>query len=194
MEKIKVACGGCQTKLAVPETAAGKTIRCPKCQSPVQIPAVSQSPIVSQNPAASRARTAPQSSPAKRQAADVDRPKSRSSRQTENRFDQNEDSDLEFIPSGRQADALDWQDVPASGDDDYGSDFPYQPPGSMNGTAQRSRSSVNSKAVYSGIGMIVLSIVWFFGALLFLDRIFFYPPILLIIGIVTMVKGFKGED
>ncbi len=194
MEKIKVTCGGCQAKTGRAETAAGKTIRCPKCQSPVQIPAVSQ------NRGARRIQVhhgpAPlhRAAPRKRQAADVDRSKSRSSRQTENRFDQNEDSDLEFIPSGRQADALDWQDVPASGDDDYGSDFPYQSPGSMNGTAQRSRSSVNSKAVYSGVGMIVLSIVWFFGALLFLDRIFFYPPILLIIGIVTMVKGFQGED
>lgn len=44
------------------------------------------------------------------------------------------------------------------------------------------------KGIAGGIVMIVLALVWFFGGLA-LDRIFFYPPVLLILGIVAVVRG-----
>ena len=43
--------------------------------------------------------------------------------------------------------------------------------------------------VFGGIAMMVGAVVWFVVGL-FLGIIFFYPPILLIIGFVTMIKGF----
>ncbi|HQQ98670.1 MAG TPA: hypothetical protein PLX35_15470, partial [Cyclobacteriaceae bacterium] len=44
-----------------------------------------------------------------------------------------------------------------------------------------------------GIIMIVVAVVWFFVGL-YNDIIFFYPPILLLIGIYTLVKGLaKGN-
>ncbi|HBK87269.1 MAG TPA: hypothetical protein DDZ56_01365 [Cytophagales bacterium] len=44
-----------------------------------------------------------------------------------------------------------------------------------------------------GIIMIVVAVVWFFVGL-YNDVIFFYPPILLLIGIYTLVKGLsKGN-
>lgn len=46
-----------------------------------------------------------------------------------------------------------------------------------------------------GVAMMVIAVVWFFGALLLADRIFFYPPILFIIGLVTFFKGlFSGSS
>jgi len=42
--------------------------------------------------------------------------------------------------------------------------------------------------VMLGLLMIIGAIVWFVGGL-FAGYIFFYPPILLIIGLFTMVKG-----
>lgn len=39
-----------------------------------------------------------------------------------------------------------------------------------------------------GIVMIIIAIVWFFAGLA-ADRIFFYPPILLVIGIYALIKG-----
>ena len=39
---IQVLCTGCQAKLKAPDTAAGKKIRCPKCQTVVGVPAADQ--------------------------------------------------------------------------------------------------------------------------------------------------------
>ena len=44
------------------------------------------------------------------------------------------------------------------------------------------------KGVVGGIIMIVVAIVWFFAGLA-ADRIFFYPPVLLCIGIYALIKG-----
>lgn len=42
--------------------------------------------------------------------------------------------------------------------------------------------------ILGGMGLMLLAVVWFFGGLAF-DIIFFYPPILFIIGIVAVVRG-----
>jgi hypothetical protein len=44
------------------------------------------------------------------------------------------------------------------------------------------------KGVLGGLIMILIAVVWFFGGLA-IDRIFYYPPVLLIIGVVALVKG-----
>ena len=49
------------------------------------------------------------------------------------------------------------------------------------------------KGVVGGILMVVIAVVWFFGGLAF-DRIFFYPPILLIIGVYAIVKGIADKN
>lgn len=36
---LQVTCSGCQATLAAPDTAAGKAVRCPKCQAVVRVPA-----------------------------------------------------------------------------------------------------------------------------------------------------------
>ncbi len=48
--------------------------------------------------------------------------------------------------------------------------------------------------VIGGLLMIVIAIVWFVAGLIWLKRIYFYPPILLIIGIGTVIWGFMGDD
>lgn len=44
------------------------------------------------------------------------------------------------------------------------------------------------KGIVGGVIMIAIALVWFFGGLA-VDRIFFYPPVLLIIGVIAIVKG-----
>lgn len=51
---------------------------------------------------------------------------------------------------------------------------------------------MNGGKVLAGVGMMVGAVVWFVLGLM-ADRIFFYPPVLLIIGLVTMVKGLMGH-
>jgi DNA-directed RNA polymerase subunit RPC12/RpoP len=51
----------------------------------------------------------------------------------------------------------------------------------------------SSGGVLTGVLMMVGALVWFFGALA-LGRIFFYPPILFIVGLVTFIKGLSGSN
>jgi hypothetical protein len=53
---------------------------------------------------------------------------------------------------------------------------------------KRSADGEINGSLWGGIGMMVLAVVWFVGGLFF-DIIFFYPPILFIIGLVAFVKG-----
>jgi glutaredoxin len=45
-----------------------------------------------------------------------------------------------------------------------------------------------------GVVMIVAAIAWFVGGLLWLNRLFFYPPVLLILGIAAIYKGYTAPD
>ena len=51
-----------------------------------------------------------------------------------------------------------------------------------------------NREVACGIVMIVAAIVWFVGGLLWLNRVFFYPPVLLILGIAAIYKGFRAPE
>jgi hypothetical protein len=53
--------------------------------------------------------------------------------------------------------------------------------------------SINAE-VASGVVMIVVAIAWFVGGLLWLHRLFFYPPVLLILGIAAIIKGFTAPE
>jgi hypothetical protein len=48
-------------------------------------------------------------------------------------------------------------------------------------------------SIISGLLMMIGAAVWFFLGLA-ADRIFFYPPILFILGIGAIIRGFKGGD
>ena len=45
-----------------------------------------------------------------------------------------------------------------------------------------------------GFVMIVAAIVWFIGGLLWFNLIFFYPLVLVILGIAAIYKGFSAPD
>lgn len=45
----------------------------------------------------------------------------------------------------------------------------------------------------AGVILMVLAVLWFFGGIIYLNRIFFYPPILFIVGLVAMIKGIIKE-
>jgi hypothetical protein len=52
--------------------------------------------------------------------------------------------------------------------------------------------SINS-GVVGGLLMILIAVVWFVLGLM-ANRIFFYPPILLVIGLIAIIKGLFGGD
>ena len=50
-----------------------------------------------------------------------------------------------------------------------------------------------SSGVLTGVLMMAGAVIWFFGALA-LGRMFLYPPILFIVGLVTFIKGLSGRE
>jgi hypothetical protein len=44
-----------------------------------------------------------------------------------------------------------------------------------------------------GLLMMLAATVWFFGGLAY-GRIFFYPPILFLLGIGAIIRGFMGKE
>lgn len=53
--------------------------------------------------------------------------------------------------------------------------------------------SISPGKIALGLLMMLGAVVWFVLGLA-ADRIFYYPPILFIIGIASVVKGFLGQD
>jgi len=53
--------------------------------------------------------------------------------------------------------------------------------------------NLESKGVLGGAAMMVIAFVWFFGALA-VNRIFFYPPVLFIVGLVVFIKGLMNQN
>lgn len=47
--------------------------------------------------------------------------------------------------------------------------------------------------VIAGQIAIALAIIWFIGGIFLLDRIFFYPPVLLVLGAIAWYKGDKRK-
>src|SRR5262249_49083762 len=53
--------------------------------------------------------------------------------------------------------------------------------------------ALTNKGVLAGILMIAGAVVWFVLGLVLLDVIFFYPPILFIIGLIALIRGLASR-
>ena len=201
-DRIAVVCGECTGKLAVPLTAAGKKIRCPRCSSVVSVPAAQPAPAPpapSASPGTETVRKARRVSadespaPAKAAAEAKPRPK-----QKPKPAQAAEDSwDTGGLPSyGEGNDAWDSYDEPDNAS--------ALPPRAKRGDRQATRSttravagSEGSKAtrgpVLIGILMMVGAFVWFFGGLA-VGIIFYYPPVLFVLGLISFCKGMFGSS
>lgn len=170
-EKVSVVCPSCNKRLLVPGTSLGKQGRCPACQTVFTLEQLYEAETVAP-PANDLWGTA---TPA-------------------NSF-------------GSPSNTL----LGSSGNDDY-----QLQPAANNFTSNNYSSTLNSpyaspqvnavpayktpekgqfwdSSVLGGIALMVIAVVWFFGGLA-VNIIFFYPPILFIIGLVVLVKGiFAGS-
>ena len=160
-QTIEIACTSCQRRLSVPANAAGKKVKCP-CGVATAVPNAGSAP-----PA-----PIPANDPFGMPANDN--------------------------PFAAPADEFGQNPYAASSDDGYGMS---STPAYMSAPKPRKKAKRKKKAsapsgagpdmgqVLGGIGMMVGALVWFFGALA-LGVIFIYPPILFVIGLATMIKGF----
>jgi hypothetical protein len=75
---------------------------------------------------------------------------------------------------------------------------PPKPPKSKRSSrrdrSERSRGGIAvHPSIITGVLMMVGAVVWFFLGLA-ADRIFIYPPILFVLGIGAVIRGFTGQD
>ena len=200
-DRVTIQCGECTGKLSVPSTAAGKKVKCPKCQSVISIPAASVQEVPEKS-APRRATSAPstRSAAAERpQSSPATRPKKarRAEQQDNNWVEENSEDSF----GGDNWDSYDsYNDAPAamppkkkarsaSSRESAPRGDAYEAPPSQ----PRSGSGVNWGAMGTGILMMVGAAVWFVVGLMG-DRIFFYPPVLFVLGIISFFKGLFGSE
>ena len=200
-DRITIQCGECTGKLSVPSTAAGKKVKCPKCLSIIPIPAVTVQDAP-EKAAPRRANTVPAPrTPAAERPQSTPAARPRKARRTEPQ-DNNWTEETSDESSGSDNwDSYDsYNDAPAamppkkkarasSSRDSSPRGNAFEAPPSQ----PRSGSGVNWGAMGTGILMMVGAVVWFVVGLMG-DRIFFYPPVLFVLGIISFFKGLFGSE
>lgn len=184
---ITFACP-CGKLLKVGDEYAGKRAKCPECDAVVRVP---ESEPVSDPPRATARRVAdeedeadrPRKRPSRTVADEDDRPSRRSRR--------DEDDEEDDRPRRRRRDEQEDDDPPPRKkrltDDGsakgrkLNSDEVAQKPRSLEG-------KVANGGILGGLAAMVIAVVWFVVGLA-ADRIFIYPPILFILGLIGLIKG-----
>lgn len=197
--KMDMSCPQCGAKFKVPLSAAGKKGRCAKCQTLIPIPLappaepildaeVLEAQVMPAGPSlapltptgldpfgASPGLTPLQAAPAQPSFDDAlgdyklmnDAPPATSLPPTD-----------PFAPSGYATNPY----APSA-------NATYAPSGAAGYGDSGFMSRIFSAGMLGGIGAMLLAVIWFVGGILFLDRIFFYPPIMFILGFVSCVKS-----
>lgn len=167
-EKQEIVCNGCQKTLRIPQKFWGKKVRCPQCSEVLSIPA---DPVLD----------------------------------AEEVLDDIEliEDDDPFVSESPYADDDPYADLPAA---------PVAAPSRRRAPSRRKKkkqrkatrdqeggafafeSRMSGSGILGGIALMALAFIWFFGALLFADRIFVYPPILFVVGLVAVIKGLIGAE
>lgn len=163
-----VGCPHCGTQLQVPAAMGGRQGQCLRCQGVVDIPHAATLAQPSQSQFASAPLPSTARGPAQQVASQPAAPSLP--------FDADEYSLAAPEPTLPALDPANY--APRS----------YPKSDSGGGAFSLEKSGLDA-GILGGIGLMVLSVVWFFGALFFFDVIFFYPPILFIIGLVAMIRG-----
>jgi hypothetical protein len=150
---------GCGAELRVADEFAGKRAKCPSCEAVVPVP---------ERRAEEPEEPRPRKAPTARRVAERDEEGEDQSRRREEGDDRPRFGKRRITDDGS---AQDWK--------------------SKDETSGKSRSlegKVANGGIVGGIVAMVIAVVWFVVGLA-AGRIFFYPPILFIIGLVGFIKG-----
>ena len=165
---ITVSCP-CQNTYRVKDELAGKKIKCPHCQQPVDVPLYDEpAPVAAPDPYGGMDTQAfPSSSPT---AGSI-----------EPHHEHNDEFSLQHEQPPQMVSSY-------AGPDSHVGYGPDSTP-----TAPQASSGVNAGAIVAGLAMMGGAVLWFVVGMA-AGRIFFYPPILFIFGLISFVKGLMGSD
>jgi phage FluMu protein Com len=179
------SCEGCGTVLKLTDQHLGRKIRCPRCRSVLEIPEFSQQFEQEMTDDADGwegddAAPFPGSEPA------TDYPWQPADKIYDWSYD---------APAEEPADESPWQPAVSGSREGSANEFSrvMQEDSQTLETSGEAAGGVKWGTVIFGVGLMIVSAVWFVGGLA-AGVIFFYPPILLIIGLVTLIKGLFGYE
>ena len=198
-DKIVIPCAECGSNLAVPATAAGKRVRCPKCKTEVAIPAGStpvrrepSQPAAVPKPEPRRARIVSEPTPP---APARRRPKEPAAPADDAWLDDGASPDSEWDSYGTPEQTQ--QALPPRGKRKSGAGQALRGTGNEPRSAnERPREAVEktpNRTITYGILMMVGAVVWFVVGLAG-DVIFFYPPVMFVLGFIALVKGLMRTE
>jgi hypothetical protein len=189
----------CGKTLRVPDVHAGKRVKCPACGSISSVPQAEPMFEVVEDTAAPLVAPPPtRAKPVTRPAADDEDEEDRRgygvsrSRRDDDDDDDDDDRGRKKSESRRRSRRDD--------DDDEEEERPRKKkrkkkkhPARNENSGRSLEGSVINGGVAGGLLAMVIAIVWFVLGLIN-DWIFFYPPILFILGLVAFFKGLAGEE
>ena len=200
-DKIVIPCAECGSNLAVPATAAGKRVRCPKCKTEVAIPAGSTPvrrepslPAAVPKPEPRRARIVSEPTPP---APARRRPKEPAAPADDAWLDDGASPNSEWDSYGtpehtqqallprarRKTGAGQAPTLRGTGNEPPS---PYERP-------REAVARASNGSIITGILMMVGAVVWFVVGLAG-DVIFFYPPVMFVLGFIALVKGLMRAE
>ncbi|MFL5328902.1 MAG: hypothetical protein ACJ8C4_08290 [Gemmataceae bacterium] len=167
---INVTCD-CGRSLRVKDECAGHKVRCPECKNPVPVPAFADQ---GDDDAVNLLLDDSTPTPALPRQFEIPRPAAR----------------VSPLPLNRPASSP--QPSKPMNLAQLTRPVPPKPPRRKQRERTKTSFAVNPSIV-SGILMMLGAVVWFVAGLA-AGYIFFYPPILFVLGIGAIIKGFRGED
>ena len=208
-ERIQIPCSQCGATLGAPADAAGKQVRCPKCKTAVSVPH-SAAPVrrarrvsgddenVQPSPrrntqAPPTRKSPPVTSREQRKPESTGRPGSANSSERKVKRRQPVEDNL-----SDDLDEPEYLDEPFEDNDHYGTkSLPPRKkstaasPRRYESTAGVSSDSATggSKEIVGGILTMAGAVVWFVVGFFVFDLIFFYPPIMFVLGFIAFMKG-----
>jgi hypothetical protein len=207
-DRIEVSCPECASVLRAPGNAIGKKIRCPMCQTIIAVQALEAPKTRMSSSSGAKSSAAPRiDKPAKAAGNSASSTSPRSAQKAAAKPKRRVVEEPEEDPNDPWGSGLDdWN----SYDDPPVEEQVRLPPKTKKKTPERSRPALrgsgnepppmvktptqrNMGAVFTGILMMAGAAVWFFGGLA-AGYIFFYPPVLFLVGIGTVVKGLMGSE
>jgi hypothetical protein len=166
----------CGQKLRVKDEHGGRKVRCPKCQGVLEVP-IPITPLEDDPPVMEMVTDTPSAAPKRPVLPPL--PDEDDVEDTERR------SKRRILPGSVTLDKAKSRRRRGDDDDDFDPPPIAKPREGWFGNA--------NAGVLGGFAMIAIALIWFFGGLA-AGIIFYYPPILFIIGGIAVVKGLVSRE
>ena len=173
----------CGKTLLLKDEFAGRKVRCPNCKEIVLAAPPEEPKAEEKVPELDVEEVAVTATPPVVTAAppsvefeEDDRPRSRSKRRDE------DDEDYEEVDRRRRRRR-------GEDDDDHDVDGLRLKRPDIMATPSESSNTTPIATIGTGILMMIGAVVWFVGALVLFDRLFIYPPIMFVLGIIAVFRG-----